>query len=144
MLIDGRCHCGLITFTADADPSRVVVCHCDDCQILSGAPLRAVIVVPVDKFHLVGEPRRYVKVAQSGNRRVQAFCPECGTSLFAAAEENPASVNVRLGCISQRAELKPSIQIWTRSSLPWLHELASLPGSAEQEIFMHPPTAYRT
>ncbi|MEI7969566.1 MAG: GFA family protein [Betaproteobacteria bacterium] len=126
------------------EPARVVVCHCDDCRILSGAPLRALVVVPVDRFHLVGEPTRYVKVAQSGNRRIQAFCPECGTPLFSAAEENPTSVNIRLGCICQRAALTPSIQIRTRSSMPWLHALASIPGSAGQEIFAHPPVVHRT
>jgi hypothetical protein len=138
MLIDGACHCGLITFTADADPARVFVCHCEDCQILSGAPLRTVIVVPIEQFHLAGEPKRYVKVAQSGNRRIQAFCPECGTPLFAAATENPTSVNIRVGCLSQRAALKPAVQIWTRSAAPWLHELAALPGSAGQEAVLPP------
>jgi len=28
MKIDGRCHCGLVTFEADIDPEQVSVCHC--------------------------------------------------------------------------------------------------------------------
>jgi hypothetical protein len=36
MHTDGSCHCGLISFTAEIDPSRVTVCHCTDCQPLSG------------------------------------------------------------------------------------------------------------
>ena len=34
-----------------------------------------------------GTPRRYVKVAQSGNRRAQAFCEDCGTPTRAIAAE---------------------------------------------------------
>lgn len=68
MKINGACHCGAIAFEADIDPSRVVVCHCTDCQVLSGAPLRAIVSTPIEQFSLLrGEPKRYVKVAQSGN-----------------------------------------------------------------------------
>ncbi len=28
MQIDGRCHCGHVTYQADIDPQRVSICHC--------------------------------------------------------------------------------------------------------------------
>lgn len=139
MHIDGACHCGAISFTAEIDPSRVMVCHCSDCQVLSGAPLRAVVAAPIGSFVLRGEPKRYIKVAQSGNRRAQVFCPECGTPLFATAPENATSVIIRLGCVTQRAELKPAVQIWQHSAQPWLAELASLPGTPDQRGFLPAP-----
>jgi hypothetical protein len=132
MHIDGSCHCGLISFTAEIDPSSVTVCHCTDCQALSGAPFRAVAPARIETFVLHGEPKRYIKTAQSGNRRAQVFCPECGTPLYSTAPESPTSVNIRLGCVKQRAQLKPTVQIWQRSALPWLGELQSIPGSPEQ------------
>ena len=136
MKIDGACHCGKVSFTAEIDPSRVMVCHCTDCQVLSGSPFRAVVAAAIDGFHVRGEPKAYVKVAESGNRRAQVFCPDCGTPLYATAPENPTSVVIRLGCVAQRASLKPAVQIWQHSALPWLHELASVPGSPEQQGFM--------
>jgi hypothetical protein len=132
MHISGSCHCGLISFTAEIDPSRVTVCHCTDCQALSGAPFRAVVPAAIETFVLHGETKRYIKTAQSGNRRAQVFCPECGTPLYATAPENPTSVNIRLGCVAQRAQLKPTVQIWQRSELPWLAELHAIPGLPEQ------------
>jgi hypothetical protein len=36
MKIDGRCHCGYITYEAEIDPEKVMICHCADCQTLSG------------------------------------------------------------------------------------------------------------
>jgi hypothetical protein len=138
MEIDGRCHCGKVSFTATIDPARVMVCHCADCQVLSGAPFRAVVVAPIDAFHLQGETRSYVKVAQSGNRRAQVFCPECGTPLFATAPENATSVVIRLGCVTQRAQLRPAVQIWQHSQLPWLPALPAVPGSPEQQSFLGP------
>ena len=137
MRIDGSCHCGSITFLADIDPSRVMVCHCTDCQVLSGSPFRAVVAAPIESFVLKGQSKSYVKTAQSGNRRAQVFCcPECGTPLYSTAPENPTSVVIRLGCVAQRAQLEPAAQIWQHSALPWLAHLAGVPGSPEQQAFL--------
>lgn len=134
MHINGACHCGAISFSAEIDPSRVMICHCADCQVLSGAPLRAVVAAPIASFVLRGQPKTYVKLAQSGNRRAQVFCPECGTPLYGSALENPASVIIRLGCVEQRAQLKPAVQIWQHSAMPWLAELPAIPGSPENQL----------
>src|SRR5512134_3387030 len=139
MQIEGSCHCGRISFTAQVDPARVVVCHCSDCQVMSGSPFRAVVPAPIDTFVLRGEPKRYIKTAQSGNRRVQAFCPECGTPLFATAPENATTVMIRTGCVKQRAALVPKAQIWQRSALPWLDAVHALPGSPQQQAMGTPP-----
>ena len=108
MHVDGACHCRLISFTAEIDPKGVTICHCADCQILSGAPFRTVVAVPIGQFKLAGEPKRYTMV-QRGSHWVQAFCPECGTPLFAAAAESPTLVVVRLGCVVQRAQDRKSV-----------------------------------
>ncbi|TDM09711.1 MAG: hypothetical protein C4K60_10925 [Ideonella sp. MAG2] len=155
MQITGHCHCGHISFTALVDPSRVIACHCEDCQRFSGGPFRAVLPTPAAQVQLTGTPRHYVKVADSGNRRAQAFCGDCGTQLSrkrraapsflapprgagtgqartlgannACEPENPTVLNIRLGCVDQRAELPPQVQIWGHSAMPWLAGLAEVP-----------------
>ena len=37
MKVHGSCHCGAIRFEADADPAKAGVCHCTDCQSLTGS-----------------------------------------------------------------------------------------------------------
>lgn len=132
MQIHGRCHCGKISFVGEADPSKVVACHCADCQKMSGAPFRTVVPVAAEDFRLTGSPKAYVKTAQSGNRRVQAFCGDCGTALYATSPENPAVYGVRLGCVDERAQLPPARQIWARSAMPWLVTLSAVPLVPEQ------------
>ena len=86
MKIDGRCHCGYVTFEAEADPETTTICNCTDCQTMSGAPLRAVIITRPSTFVLLsGKPTEYRKTADSGNVRVQGFCPQCGTALYATS-----------------------------------------------------------
>ena len=127
MLIHGACHCGAIHFTAEVDPAKVVVCHCSDCQAMSGAPYRAIVWAGIASFALTGTPKVYIKTAQCGSRRAQAFCPDCGTPLYGSEPDNPRSVVIRLGCVAERAQLPPRKQIWTDSAMPWIHDLAQVP-----------------
>ena len=122
MKIDGGCHCGYITYVAEVDPDKVGICHCTDCQTLSGSAFRVSVPAAKEAFSLRGaEPKIYVKTAESGNKRAQAFCPECGTAIYAADVTDPQVFNIRVGTARQRAELRPKSQGWSgpRSTGPW-------------------------
>lgn len=122
MKIDGRCHCGAIAFEAEVAPGSGTVCHCGDCQMLTGSAFRANIQSKPGTFRLLrGEPRVYIKVADSGARRAHAFCPTCGTPIYATAAENPTRYSLRIGTLAQRRELGgPAREIWTRRRLAWV------------------------
>ena len=126
MRIDGGCHCGRITYEAEINPDDVTICHCTDCQRLSGSAFRTVVPARKEGFRITGEPKVYVKTAESGNRRAQAFCPECGTPLFATAVSDPQVYSIRLGTARQRGELPPRRQIWTRSALGWVMQAQTI------------------
>ena len=128
MKVEGACHCGAIAYSAEVDPEMATICHCTDCQRFSGAPYRASVPAKVEDFRLLsGAPKIYVKTADSGRRRAQAFCGECGAPIYAAAAENPIVLNLRLGAIRQRSEIPPRRQIWCSSALPWAFDIKALP-----------------
>jgi len=129
--IEGQCHCGAIAYEAHVDPARAGVCHCTDCQSLSGAPFRASVPARASDFRLVrGEPKIYVKTADSGNKRVQTFCGNCGSPIYATALDNQTIFNLRLGAVKQRAEIVPTRQIWCDSALAWAQDVSAIPGKA--------------
>src|SRR4051794_29656710 len=79
---------GEITYEADVHPGNVNVCHCRDCQILTGTAFRAGIRASAQDFRiLTGKPREYTKVADSGARRVHAFCATCGSPVYSCAPQ---------------------------------------------------------
>lgn len=127
MKIEGGCHCGAITYGAEIDPGRVGLCHCTDCQTLSGSSFTIYVPAAIGSFRLSGgEPKIYVKTAESGTRRAQAFCPECGTRLYASAVTDPQTVNIRVGTVRGGHDLRPKTQIWYRSALDWVTDLESV------------------
>lgn len=127
MHIDGQCHCGRISYSAKIDPASVGVCHCTDCQTMSGSAFRVIVPAPAESFKLLsGEPRIYIKTAESGRRRVQAFCGDCGTPIYSAAEKDSPAFVLRVGAIRQKDQLRPSKQSWFRSAVPWLTQLKDI------------------
>jgi len=72
-----------------------------------------------------------VKTADSGARRVQAFCGDCGSPIYTtSAEANPATIGIRVGTIRQRRELEPTRQVWRSSALPWVPAMDELETTA--------------
>lgn len=125
MKIDGACHCGAITYEAEVDPRRTIICHCTDCQTFSGAPYRVSVQILKENFRLTGEPRRYIKRGDSGDDVHQHFCGACGTPLFSTKPDAP-SVNLRTGSVRQRADLPPMAQGYCRSAQPWSADLSAV------------------
>lgn len=133
MKVHGKCHCGQVTYAAEVDPSKVSICHCADCQMLTGSAYRVSVPATKETFNLLsGTPKTYIKTADSGNKRNHAFCPDCGAPVYSCAVVDPQAFSLRVGCLSERAQLPPQRQIWCDSAVPWSENLQAVPKSARQ------------
>jgi hypothetical protein len=134
MKVDGRCHCGAISYEAEVEPGTASICHCLDRQLLTGSAFRANVQAPAETFRiLTGTPRRYTKVAESGAKRVHAFCESCGSPIYSCAPDSPQIYSLRLGGLSQREQIgRPARQIWTKRRLPWMPKLEGVPETEGQ------------
>lgn len=134
MQVHGQCHCGAVQLTAEVQPSRVFVCHCTDCQVLTGSAFRVVAPVVPGSLRVQGATKDYARTADSGAVRWQHFCPECGTPLYAGTQDGAGLATVRVGVLRERALLTPSAQLWRRSALPWVDGLAEVAACDQQEL----------
>ena len=130
MRIDGQCHCGFVTYEAEIDPEKIAICHCTECQRLTGSPYRVTATASRAALRLTNnEPGVYEKTGDNGRTRRQYFCPHCGAPLFTTGTGTDAeTIGIRWGSINQRAGLTPKNQIWCASAMDWFGELAALPG----------------
>ena len=134
MRVTGHCHCRKIAYEAEVDPARVMICHCRDCQRLTGSAFRVTLPVAPELFRLIaGEPTIYYKVADSGSRRGHAFCGSCGSPVYRLPTDNNPNYSLRIGGLDQAQELQaPSKQIWTDRRLHWVNAIAGIPASPGQ------------
>lgn len=129
MKVSGRCHCGKIAYEAEIDPEAAQICHCIDCQTLTGFAFRVAIPARPEAFHIIyGDPKIYMKTAASGSRRGHAFCRDCGAPVFRLPTDNNPNYSLRVGGLDQRAELAPpGKQIWTKRRLGWVSAIGDIP-----------------
>jgi hypothetical protein len=125
MKIDGGRDCGAMRYEARVSPKLVTICHCTECQTISGAPYRVNARVLRESFQLKGEPKHYAKIGSSGDKVVTTFRGFRGSALY-SFKEGSDFVNVRLGGVSQREQLAPTGQGFCGSALPWAFDISDV------------------
>ncbi len=104
----GGCLCGQLRLVASGRPWRVGICHCLDCRKHHGALFHASAVVPQAAVVITGEVRAYAG---------RAFCPVCGSSVFARSGDE---VEVNLGALDAPDQFAPTYELWTIRRETWL------------------------
>ncbi|MGB0504771.1 MAG: GFA family protein [Pikeienuella sp.] len=114
----GGCLCGTVRFTATGTPNRVGICHCLDCRKHHGALFYAAAIYPQNAVTVTG---------QVNDHKGRAFCPRCGSSIFARSGDE---IEVHLGSLDTPNQLTPSYESWTIRRDP---SLTPVPGATQYE-----------
>lgn len=124
----GGCRCGAVRFQVRAAPMNVRVCHCRICQKTTGQPFFARAMFARDAVEISGRTERH----PSSARIDRAFCPRCGTPLFAEPKDAPARIGVSLGAFDDANALPPTEHIFVASKVDWLQLDDGLPQFQER------------
>src|SRR2546425_7341244 len=119
--ITGRCLCGRVTYSADADPVVQVVCHCTDCQRQTGGPFTVVVGVPRAAFTVEGDTlASFTTIGEDhGGQTERNFCSACGAPVFSVASVLPDLALIKAGSLDDASWLEPTMEFWTSSAQPW-------------------------
>jgi hypothetical protein len=119
--ITGRCLCGGVTYSADAEPVVQAVCHCTDCQRQTGNPFSVIIGVPRAAFNVVGSTLASCATTgeDHGGETQRNFCSACGSPVFSIAAAAPALAFIKAGSLDDASWLEPAVEVWTSSAQPW-------------------------
>ncbi len=124
----GGCLCGAIRYEVTSEPIAVALCHCRDCQYVSGGEPAAVVLVARNALAITkGKPKGYTVKGDSGKNVTRQFCETCGTPLFSDIESNPAVWAVKAGSLDDPSWAKPGVIVYTSSAQPWAHMDPALP-----------------
>lgn len=119
--ITGRCLCGAVTYTADAEPAVQAVCHCSDCQRQTGNPFSVIVAVPRGAFEISGDTLASFSTTGTdhGGETKRHFCSACGSPLFSDAAVMPQLVFLKAGSLDDASWIQPAVEAWTSSAQPW-------------------------
>ena len=119
MSYTGRCACGQVSLTIDAEPITTRQCWCRQCQqIAAGGPTHNAIF-PAEAVAITGELGASGWTAASGNALTFHFCASCGTQIFGQSSARPHLKTVRFGAIDEPHGLRPEMVIWTDDAPDW-------------------------
>jgi hypothetical protein len=98
-------------------PLAQSACHCRSCQLASGAPWVAWIVVRRSDFAFIeGEPEAH----RSSPPVVRTFCGRCGTPLTYRHDDSPETIDITTATLDRPELFAPTREIWIEHKLPWV------------------------
>lgn len=120
MTYTGRCLCGQVTFTIDAEPLGARMCWCRDCQRIASGSATVNVLFPEEAVRYQGQMGRFDRIADSGNTVERGFCLSCGAQMYSRPIE-PAGmpIRVRAGTLDDPELMAPQAVIWTDSAPSW-------------------------
>ncbi|KAL4879019.1 DUF636 domain protein [Aspergillus karnatakaensis] len=124
MPLSGHCLCKAVTYIANAEPSQVVYCHCDDCQRQSGSTYSLYVMISPDQLSIDGPLETHKRTGRSGYEVLRKFCRTCGCSLFIQPRSAEDELAIMGGSLDRdhKLRLQPSMELWTASKLPFCQE----------------------
>lgn len=119
--LTGRCLCGGVTYSADAEPVVQAVCHCTDCQRQTGNPFSVIVAVPRASFEAEGKTlASFATIGEDhGGETHRSFCSACGSPIFSSAAVAPELIFIKAGSLDDASWLEPAVEAWTSSAQPW-------------------------
>jgi hypothetical protein len=127
--LTGRCLCGGVTYTADADPVAQAACHCTDCQRQTSSPFSIVVGVPMDALTVEGDTLASYSTTGSdhGAETERKFCAACGSPLFSVSGAMPQVAFLKAGSLDDASWIEPGVEVWTDSAQPWAPHFDGVP-----------------
>lgn len=119
------CRCGQLKTTVTGDPVRVSVCHCLNCKKRSGSAFAVQARWHRDDVTIEGESRTHVMIADSGNRGIFHFCPECGSDVHYEIDGKfddkfNELVAIPLGAFDDPFAFTPGFSVWEDRKQDWV------------------------
>jgi hypothetical protein len=118
--VSGGCLCGRIRYSGEAEPLRMVACHCKNCQRFTGSAFLTVFALPKDTITLTGDPMVYTQPGgTTGMPLHRVFCPDCGSSVMMYRDDT-GRINIAAGTLDDASFFKPTANIYCDAKQAWV------------------------
>jgi hypothetical protein len=127
--ITGRCLCGAVSYSVDAEPVWQGVCYCSNCQRQTASAFSIIVGVPSHALVVHGDALASFETPSEGYQSTtkRQFCSACGSPLFSTIESMPDLAFLKAGTIDDTSWFDPTAEIWTRSAEHWAPHFENVP-----------------
>jgi hypothetical protein len=120
MAWNGGCLCGALRYEANAVPTFMGYCCCDDCQKVSGSGFIPFIGFPAGALKVTGAHRLYQMTHADGRTSERFSCAKCSSLVFGGEPGNPRGNTIYAGTLDDTALFQPTMAIMTKFKPDWV------------------------
>lgn len=116
----GGCACGAIRFETSSQPIVQNHCQCRDCQKRSGTGHGSYLTFPQRAaVTIAGDAKTWRIAGDTGNEKIHAFCPTCGTPVYLTFSAMPDVIAFHAGSLDDPSLFEPQMVTYTARAQPW-------------------------
>lgn len=116
----GGCACGAVRFEAKTQPIFENHCQCLDCQKRSGTGHGSYLTFPRRAdVTISGEAKEWRVKGDSGNEKIHAFCPTCGTPVYLTFATAPEPIAFHATSLDEPSRFNPRVVTYTVRGHAW-------------------------
>lgn len=121
------CCCGGLRLRVKDDPTRVVTCHCQQCQRRTGSVFGDNAYFPRTALLAIeGEAREFTRATERGGRVTFRFCPKCGSTVWWDVSPEADIVGVAVGAFADPGFTKPSRSVFGVTRHHWVAQIEGI------------------
>jgi hypothetical protein len=132
--ISGSCQCGNVRYQLLSPPTKVMACHCKECQKLSTSAFSLTALVATESVIFEGELVQWERLAESGNKNYAKFCPTCGNRIYHFNPDQPDVIKLKAANLTDTRILQPEAHIWVSQKQDWYEIPAGVPQFDKQPV----------
>lgn len=114
---EGGSACGAIRYRLLEDPLSLHVCHCNDCQTITGTAFILSMIVSRSSLEVVQGPSTWTGFEKARGPEINRCCTQCCTRLWSEAADH---IVLRPGTLDDISWLMPVAHMWTIRKQPWV------------------------
>jgi hypothetical protein len=113
-----QCQCGQLAVSFTKAPVAQLVCHCRDCQTISGKPFVNVAFFKIEEQCMQGEFNATDIKGGSGNPKQYRQCNQCNGFVYATVDVLSGLLGVAADRLASPFEFNPMAHVWTSEKAP--------------------------
>jgi len=114
------CSCGKLAIRCPAEPLKISLCHCLECQRRTGGPFGIGAFFDAASTEAVGPSTVFERSSDSGHSIAFHFCGACGSTVFWYPSRMPQMVAVAVGCFADPGFPAPTQAVFDQHRHPWV------------------------
>ncbi|WP_444994486.1 GFA family protein [Aliikangiella sp. IMCC44359] len=116
--LSGQCLCGRVKFSLEENFSNFYLCHCHQCQKITGSAYASNLFTQPDNINWLCGKEFITRYDDPDRSFTKAFCTRCGSGLPFLSQSG-ANLIVPAGCLNEPPEIMPQNNIFCEEQSAW-------------------------